>query len=269
VYNDKKGVLIVEILSSISLGNSGKAFLLEKRIKLLQAIKEEGSILKAAKKVPISYKAAWEAVDEMNNLCPTPLVVKESGGKGGGGTTLTPYGERIIELFLLIEAEQKRFLERVAEVSDFTTAELNTIQRIAMQLSARNQLGGIIEEMTIGKVNAEVVIKLKSGNLLVSNITKHGVENMGLKKGDEVVAIFKSSSVLVGLGDTNISARNKISGEVSGITHGEVSCEVVIDTGCDEKVTSVITNHAAEDLGLEVGKKVVAIIKSTEIMIGR
>lgn len=259
----------MEILSSISLGSADRAFLLEKRIKLLKAIKEDGSILKAAKKVPISYKAAWEAVDEMNNLCPTPLVVKESGGKGGGGTTLTPYGERIVELFELISSEQKRFLEHLTKMSDFTTAELNTIQRIAMQLSARNQLSGTVEEVTLGRVNAEVIIRLKSGNTLVSNITKHGVENLGLKKGDEVVAIFKSSSVLLGIGEANISARNKISGEVSEITHGEVSCEVVIDTGCNEKITSVITNNAAEEMGLEVGKKVVAIIKSTEIMIGR
>ena len=64
-------------------------FLGDTRIRLLEAIDQHGSISQAAKAVPISYKAAWDAVDAMNNLADQPLVVRSTGGKNGGGTQLT------------------------------------------------------------------------------------------------------------------------------------------------------------------------------------
>ena len=73
-----------------------KPEVLEKRIRLLQAIGEFGSITSAAKKVGLSYKAAWEAVDTMNNLSRMPLVTKITGGRGGGGTTLTLFGAEMV-----------------------------------------------------------------------------------------------------------------------------------------------------------------------------
>ena len=57
------------------------------RIALLQHIAEQGSITRAAKSAGISYKAAWDAIDELNNLAQTPLVERSVGGKGGGGQT--------------------------------------------------------------------------------------------------------------------------------------------------------------------------------------
>ena len=54
--------------------------------RLLEAIDLYGSISQAAKHVPLSYKAAWDAVDAMNNLADTPLVERSTGGKAGGGT---------------------------------------------------------------------------------------------------------------------------------------------------------------------------------------
>ncbi|MCC7059524.1 MAG: winged helix-turn-helix domain-containing protein, partial [Burkholderiaceae bacterium] len=56
------------------------------RIALLEAIHSEGSITRAARKVGLSYKAAWDAIDTMNNLAAEPLVTRVTGGKGGGST---------------------------------------------------------------------------------------------------------------------------------------------------------------------------------------
>ena len=60
------------------------------RIQLLEAIHRNGSISKAAKVLGLSYKAAWDAVIAMNNLFPSPLVERQTGGKRGGGAVLTP-----------------------------------------------------------------------------------------------------------------------------------------------------------------------------------
>ena len=89
-------------------------FLGDTRIRLLEAIEQHGSISQAAKAVPLSYKAAWDAVDAMNNLAEHPLVVRSTGGKHGGGTQLTDYGRQVIALYRALEAEYQVALERLA-----------------------------------------------------------------------------------------------------------------------------------------------------------
>jgi molybdopterin-binding protein len=66
-----------------------------------------------------------------------------------------------------------------------------------MQLSARNLIPGKIKNLTIGMVNAEVVIEVAPGVEIVSVITKNSVERMKLKVGDKVQAMVKASSVMV------------------------------------------------------------------------
>jgi len=66
-----------------------------------------------------------------------------------------------------------------------------------MQISARNKLVGKIKKLTIGVVNAEVVISLPGGEEIVSVITRTSAKSLKLKKGSPVVAIIKSSDVLV------------------------------------------------------------------------
>lgn len=62
------------------------------RIELLSRIADCGSITQAAKAIGMSYKAAWDAIDTMNNLAGEPLVERVTGGRGGGGTRLTRRG---------------------------------------------------------------------------------------------------------------------------------------------------------------------------------
>jgi molybdopterin-binding protein len=67
-----------------------------------------------------------------------------------------------------------------------------------MQISARNQLRGAVKSVTLGAVMAEVVVALPDGQEIVSAITRGSAESMGLKAGDKVVAIIKSTEVMVG-----------------------------------------------------------------------
>lgn len=66
----------------------------------------------------------------------------------------------------------------------------------------------------------------------------------------------------------DISARNQLRGTVTSLTIDGVMAEVHLRIG-DQSLVSIITRGAAERLKLKVGDQVVAVIKSTEVMIGR
>ena len=65
-----------------------------------------------------------------------------------------------------------------------------------MALSARNQLPGIVEEVQLGGVMARVVVKV-GDNLVESVITRTSAEELGLKKGDSVRVVIKSTEVMI------------------------------------------------------------------------
>ena len=139
-----------------------------------------------------------------------------------------------------------------------------------MQISARNQIVGVIENIINGAVNSEVELKLKGENKIVSIITNSAVENLDLNKGDEVVAVIKSSNVLLSI-DTNLklSARNSLRGTIEAINIGAVNAEVIVNIGNGDKVVSIVTMNSIEKMGLKVGISVDAIIKASDIMIGK
>ncbi len=67
-----------------------------------------------------------------------------------------------------------------------------------MRMSARNQLKGTVKEVKKGAVMAEVVVTLPDGQEIVSAITLGSVQDLDLKAGDSVIAIIKSTEVMIG-----------------------------------------------------------------------
>ncbi len=69
------------------------------------------------------------------------------------------------------------------------------------RLSARNSLAGTITDITDGPVGAEVTIGLAGGNAVHATITHNSAVTLGLKKGVPAAAVFKASSVILGIAD--------------------------------------------------------------------
>jgi molybdopterin-binding protein len=65
-----------------------------------------------------------------------------------------------------------------------------------MALSARNQLPGTIQDIQIGDIMAHVVVKV-GDNIIESVITRNSAEDLGLKKGDSVKVVVKSTEVMI------------------------------------------------------------------------
>ncbi len=66
-----------------------------------------------------------------------------------------------------------------------------------MKISARNVFEGKIENVEVDAIMANVKIKIESPELITAIITKESVEKLGLKEGDTVSAVIKSTEVMV------------------------------------------------------------------------
>lgn len=73
------------------------------KIELLEQVATFGSISAAARAMQMSYKHAWDLIDEMNQLFGKPLVAAQTGGKQGGGASLTQLGLAVVSRYRAIE----------------------------------------------------------------------------------------------------------------------------------------------------------------------
>src|SRR6266849_10095398 len=73
------------------------------KIQLLENIRECGSISAAGRAMNMSYKRAWDLVDEINRICKHAAVERQTGGKNGGGAVLTPFGTSLVARYRRIE----------------------------------------------------------------------------------------------------------------------------------------------------------------------
>ncbi|WP_234267301.1 TOBE domain-containing protein [Hydrogenophaga sp. NFH-34] len=263
-----------KLTGRLLIDTSMGSFLGERRIHLLEAIERHGSILQAARAVPMSYKTAWEAVDDMNNLAPQPLVRRTTGGRHGGGTELTAFARRLIAFYRALEAEAQRTLDRlarnldhagVADAADFR----QTLRRMSMKTSARNQFAGPVIALTEGPVDVKVRIGLAPGLELTAIVTRESAEGLGLAPGQDVMAFVKASSIMLIADDPcRVSARNRFRGQVVAVQRGPVNAEVAIGLPGDQHVlTAVVTDQSVQRLGLAEGVAVTAVFKASSVFL--
>jgi molybdate transport system regulatory protein len=90
------------------------------KIRLLELIKETGSISAAGRALEMSYRQAWLLIDELNRMFREPVVIAQTGGGGGGGAVVTETGDDIVRLY--------RAMERRAHGA--ATSEIGSLARL-------------------------------------------------------------------------------------------------------------------------------------------
>lgn len=73
------------------------------KVQLLEAIGQHRSISEAARQLGMSYRRAWMLVDDLNHTFTTPVVITVPGRSRGGGSTLTPFGQRLVVVYRTAE----------------------------------------------------------------------------------------------------------------------------------------------------------------------
>ncbi len=240
-----------------------------KGILLLQALHQTGSINKAAQAVGMQYKTAWQKLDQLGNILPWPLLEKQAGGSGGGGTRLTPEGKELLRVCDSMQQEFSRFLAFLQEEPQRAAATMKILRRFEMKISARNIWLGTVEHIETGAVNSVVSLSLKGDDRICSVITCQSVARLELAEGKEVMAVVKASNVLLGeeIAPGQISARNILTGKVKQIVQGVVNDEVTLELAGGNTVTSIITSASVKRLGIKEGKQVSALVKATDVLL--
>lgn len=238
---------------------------------LLESLGTTSSIAAAAKKVGLSYKAAWDAIDALNNFFDQPLVTRIKGGRGGGGSTLTPQGRALVATFKAVEAENARALDAVNARLKGAEHNLQIIGRMALLTSARNHFAGKVVKLTRGAVNDEVQVELAGGERIIAIVTRESTESLELKPARPVIALIKASSILIATESEprlKLSARNQLRGIVKRITRGAVNSEVVVELKGGVSAAAIITNASVKALKLAKGKSAVVIFKASSVILG-
>lgn len=237
-------------------------------IELMELIDEYGSINKAATQMGMSYKAAWLAVEAINNMSKEPVVLRHTGGSQGGGTQLTAYGRRFVHLYRCVEDEQRKLFEKLDSNFDDFAQYQKILRKFSMQTSARNQFLGTVSFIKKGAVNSEISLDMGSGDHIVAVITNESLEHMALEIGVEAYALFKAPWVILTRDEgCKTSARNELRGKVAQIHRGAVNSEVNVELPGGKIVSAVLTNESVDGLALKVGVSVCALIKASHVIL--
>jgi molybdate transport system regulatory protein len=93
----------------------GKAALTEAGADLLEQIEACGSLSEAARRLRYSYRRAWMLLDAMNHRWPEPLIETTTGGRRGGGATLTPLGRHVLSTYRDLQVRLEHLLDSAGD----------------------------------------------------------------------------------------------------------------------------------------------------------
>lgn len=249
------------------LTKENQSFLGAGRIELLERIDKTGSINAAAKEMKMSYKAAWERINGMNALADQPLIERLTGGKGGGGTKLTPYAHELIATFHRFNELHRQFIDRFAEAGDDPERLARILSRTFLTTSARNQLPATLLSIEERGLNGVLTLSLTGSHTIQSIITMKSIRNMGLTIGCDLYAIIKSSDVtVVSTPPKNDESVNVLKGTISGIESQDETDEITFALDLFTDIIALM--NPKETKKLSEGMNAYALISPKHIIIG-
>ncbi len=265
----------LQAVGQLWLSRDGENVLGDSRIALLEQIAATGSITQAGMAVGISYRTAWLAVNQLNQISDEPLVESSTGGKSGGGARLTAHGANWVKVYRALQQEHEQYLNRLREgIRDFDRF-LQLTRKMSLKTSARNQVFGTVEKISKTELTATVSLRLKGGDKIFSEITLEGLESLGLRVGEVAYALIKANWISL----TPISPRpksgrkksaleNALRGKVMDLKAGKDRVEAVLQLVSGHPLVAVVPAKTSKTMGLTAGDVVDARIAPSDIILG-
>jgi len=174
----------MEVRTKVWLTENGKSLIGKGKASLLKAIDEEKSLNRACKKINISYKRAWLMLKKIEESAGKPVVISVRGGNEQG-TFLTDYAKE-----MLAEYDARK------NITHETINDETFWEGVELTITARNQLAGKVVDVELGDIISKVKISIKP-TVVTSVITTEAVKKLDIKKEDEVLAVIKSTEVMI------------------------------------------------------------------------
>lgn len=204
-----------------------------KKFTLLNYIKTEGSIIKAAKKCNISYRTALNYIEQMEEAAETGIVNTRKGGKGGGGSAkLSKSGELLLR-------ECKKF-NAIMDIH-------KNVNEIDCEISEIDETKGLMK-INIGNGNIKIPIK------------------SGYEVGDKIVALISYEDIIIMLEPQQSSVRNLFKGKIVEMTIKDEVIRLSVDIG-GINVFVDITENAKDELDLNLGNMIYIGFKAASVAI--
>lgn len=230
----------------------------DKRIDILRRVGQAGSISEAARAAGVSYKAAWQALETLANLAGTALVEKAVGGSGGGGATLTPAGQRVLDAADEMARARRRILE------SFEHGDASGRAALALRTSMRNQFPCTVGAMEQHRGQMRVQLLLADGGALHARITRESVQLLGLAPGMEVLALCKATAVRIAQHIDSAEPANVLTGEIVRASRSAAGGEATLRLGSGVQLVGFGTGGAA----LRTGRMGMASVDESSVVVG-
>jgi len=246
--------------SELLLKKNEETFLNPKNVKLLENIRDFGSMAKAAKASGVTYKTAWSWIDKMNERSPVSLVEKVSGGKDGGGTVITSYAKALLSIYDEVAALQEKHLDSLQSALQHLEED---IKKKTFSFSALRA-----EVITLKECNkrVEIHLSLENKSELIAYASQNFVKINKIKKSSHVNLLIESDLVSISRDfNKEISSRNKLKTLVSDIVieNDEVLLSLELSEG--QFLSSRITLQSFKTLDIKIGDEIMAMFKAYNI----
>lgn len=234
---------------------------------LLAGIARHGSLQVAAAEQGIEPERAAVMVEWLNNLSPLPLVHCNADGSA----RLSEHGHQALALLGDRSHDFNAFLHTLDSLRvrfEGFQHSYRLKRRWDMRTSARNQFLGRIDEIRTGPINSEVHLDIGAEQPLVATVTQESIARLGLEIGGEAIALIKASWVILSSNDSlRCSARNQFRGLVQSVREGPINTEVGLALASGRTLTAVITHESADDMELNRGQMLTALIKASHVIL--
>jgi len=173
--------------AKIWLEHKGQPLLGKGGADILNAIRSEHSISKAAQKTHMSYRYVWNYLGKLQKALKQPIITTHKGGtKGGGGAKLTSLGEALLKEYKRVEA----YVGEVLEDQEYWVAA-------GLKISARNRLKGTVKTVDKGDIIAKIKLEIRTPATITALISREAVEDLNIKPGDNVEAVIKATEIMI------------------------------------------------------------------------